>query len=281
MRSEKHYTHEKEIYWDLEAPFLYDYVNFANRLRPFEAAELQHKEFNMQQDGKRIYLVLLTELYQKSLEDLAAILLALYRRFNLDSGCGYQKKFSQTTTPLTYTIINYKVGEATIKKVTDRCPSERDFITKLHINDLETLNINLLMPLLSVPSFYGELYKNILDWMEDQQKRFRMYNKIKHGPVVIGSAKLLNNKNENAPAVIYSDESANLTDHPLIVHSLHFTEEEFILLQHGTLKVSDCIRDLLAIYLCKSYPDFLVKQGFSSPLLFFTQRRPKTSNEKS
>lgn len=274
MTNKKSYTNEEKIYWDIEAPIFYDYVNFANRLRPLQAVDLQHKKFDMQQDGKRLYLVLLTELYQKSLEDLAVILLGLYRRFNADADCGYQKKFKQITTPLTYTLINYKTREAAIKTVTDKCLSEKDFITRLHINDLGTLNVSLLMPLLNIPNFYSELYQNILAWMKDQEKRFKVYNKIKHGAAVVGSAQLLNNKNKNAPAVIYSDEGANLTDHPLIVHSLHFTEDEFILLQYGVLKVSDCIRDLLAIYLCKNYPDFLVKQGFFSPLLFFQQRRP-------
>ena len=275
MANKKLYTNEEKIYWDIEAHILYDYVNFANRLRPLQALELKHDKFNMQQDGKRMYLVLLTELYQKSLEDSAVILLGLYRRFNVDADCGYQKKFKQTTTPLTYTLINYKPREAAIKAVTDKCSSERDFINKLHINDLETLNVTLVMPLLDIPNFYTDLHQNVLAWMKDQEKRFRIYNKIKHGAAVIGSAKLLNNKNENAPAVIYADETANLTDHPLIVHSLHFTETEFILLQHGVIKVGDCIRDLIAIYLCKNYPDFLTKQGFSSPLLFFQQRKPK------
>jgi len=274
MSTKKSYTNEEKIYWDIEASILYDYVNFANRLRPLQALELKHNKFSMQQDGKRMYLVLLTELYQKSLEDLAVILLGLYRRFNVDADCGYQRKLKQTTTPITYTLINYTTREATVKTIIDKCPSERDFINKLHINDIETLNVTLLMPLFDIINFYVDLYRNIFAWMKDQEKRFRIYNKIKHGPAVVGSARLLNRTNKDAPAAIYSDENANLTDHPLMVHSLDFTEIEFVLLQNGVIKVGDCIRDLIAIYLCKNYPDFLVKQGFSSPLLFFQQRRP-------
>src|SRR3989338_4837133 len=85
MANKKSYTNEEKIYWDIDLPILYDYVNFANRLRPLQALELKHEKFSMQQDGKRMYLVLLTELYQKSLEDLAVILLGLYRRFNTDA----------------------------------------------------------------------------------------------------------------------------------------------------------------------------------------------------
>jgi hypothetical protein len=274
-KSSKTYTNEDGIYWEIEATILYDYVNFANRLRMLQAVGLQHKRFNMQQDGKRMYLVLLTELYQKSLEDLAVILLCFYRRFNADPKCNYQRKFKKANTPIAYTLINYATNEATIKNILDKCPTQQDFIGKLFINELESIgNINQVIPLSDIPKFYTELYQNIFAWMGDQEKRFKIYNKIKHGMPVIGSAQLLNSKNENAPAVIYEDRNADHVDHPLIVHSLHFTEDEFTLLQNGVMKISDCIRDLLALYLCKNYPDFLIKQGFSSPLLFFKERRP-------
>lgn len=270
----KKYIDEQTIYWNIETSFLYDYVNFANRLRSLQILDNQYKKYNMQQDGKRMYLVLFTELYQKTLEDLSVILLSLFRRFNIDSDCEYQKNFKQTITPITYTLINYKPREATIKNITDKFLSEQDFISKLHINDIGTININLVLPLLDIRVFYRDLYKNILAWKNDQEKRFKIYNKIKHGIAVVGSAQIFNNKNENAPAIVYADKNAKLTDHPLIVHSLHFTEAEFVLLQKGVVKASDCIKDLLAIYLCKNYPDFLEKQGFSSPLLFFKNRRP-------
>lgn len=280
MIDKKNYTNEENIYWDIEASILYDYVNFANRLRPLQVLDNQYKKYSMQQDGMRMYLVLFTELYQKSLEDLAVILLSLYRRFNIDSTCEYQKKFKKTITPITYTLINYKIREAVIKNITDKCLSEQNFISKLHIDDLGTINISLVLPLLDIHAFYSDLYQNILAWKNGQEKRFKIYNKIKHGAAVIGSAKLLNVKNENAPAVIYADKTANLSDHPLIVHSLHFTEDEFILLQNGVVKISDCIRDLVSIYLCKNYPDFLRNKGFSSPLLFFQQRRPPLKSKK-
>lgn len=270
----KKYTDEEKVYWDLEPEVLYDYVNFANRLRVLQAGETDYKKYNMDQDGKRMHLVLLTELYQKSLEDLAVILLALFRRFNTDASCEFQKEFS-SQTPLVYTLINYKIREAEIKKILDKLPSQRDFISGLHINDLDSLHLELLIPKLNKIQFYSELYSNVKDWMGDQEKRFRIYNKIKHGPIVLGSGKILNKTNPNSPAVVYSDRGAKFTDHPLVVHHLHFTEDEFLLLQAGVFKISDCIKDLLAIYLCKNYPDFLKKKGFSSPLIFFKERRPK------
>jgi hypothetical protein len=274
MKTKKAYTDEQKIYWDIEPHMLYDYVNFANKLRLLSATDDRYKKFSMEQDASRWFLIIFIELYQKSLEDLGVILLALRRRFNEDSLCKYQKKFSVTETPITFTQINYGIGEATIKKTLDWFTSERDLISGLHIDDMGKVNINLIFPELDLNVFYKDLYDNLVAWSKDQEKRFTIYNKIKHGPAIVGSAKIFNKKNENAPAVVYADPNANLTDHPLIVHSLSFKEDEFILLRGGVLKISQCIRDLISIYMCKNYPDFLKGKGFSSPLIFFKESRP-------
>lgn len=270
----KIYTDEQKIYWDIEPHMLYDYVNFANRLRLLQATDQRHKNFTILQDGKRYFLVLFTELYQKSLEDLGVMLLAFRRRFNKDKSCKYQEKFSVDKTPITFTQINYDIGEASIKKTLDWFSDKDSFIKGLQVTAIEDMEINLLIPKLIPSSFYDNLYKNLIDWSKDQEKRFRIYNKIKHGPVVVGSAQIFNSSNKNAPAVVYSNPTADLADHPLIVHSLHFTEDEFTLLRDGVLKISECIRDLISIYVCKNYPEFLKEKGFSSPLLFFKLRRP-------
>lgn len=274
----KHYANEQKIYWDIEPHMLYDYVNFANRLREVQAMDERYKEYDMIRDGKRWFLILFTEVYQKSLEDLGVMLLALRRRFNKDSSCKYQKKFSVDSTPVTFTQINYVAGEASIKNALDVFPAQRDFIEGLRINDLGNINIEFIRPGIVVQDFYSNLYKNLVDWAQDQEKRFSMYNKIKHGPSIVGSARIFNSKNKNAPAVVYVDHDTNLKDHPLIVHTFHFTEEEFELLRRGVLKVGECIRDLISIYMCKNYSDFLKSKGFSSPLLFFDERRPGEKN---
>ncbi len=270
----KTYTDEQKIYWDIEPHWLYDYVNFANRLRPIQSFDERYKQFTMKQDGRRWFLIIFIELYQKSLEDLGVILLALRRRFNKDGSCKYQTKFSVDTTPIAFTQINYEVGEAFIKNTLDWFPTRQDFIKGLHISDMGELNINLVLPTLDIQSFYIDLYDNLVAWSKDQEKRRQAYNKIKHGPAIVGSAQIFNPENKNAPAVVYPDLKVDLTDHPLMVYTLHFTEDEFILLRSGVLKISQCIRDLISIYMCKNYSDFLKNKGFSSPLLFFKERRP-------
>ena|SRR3989344_5123170 len=271
---DKSYKEEQKVYWDIEPHMLYDYVNFANHIRVAQASDDRYKKFSMKQDGSRWFLMIFTELYQKSLEDLSVILLAFYRRFNTDVGCEYQKKFSVVETPIAYTQINYKTHEATIKRVLDYFKNQGELIRGLRIDDIEKVDINFIFPEMNFQKFYNDLYNNLVAWSEDQEKRFRLYNKIKHGPAIVGSARIFNPKNEDAPAVVYADHSTDLTDHPLFVHSLHFKESEFILLRGGVLKISQCIRDLISIYMCKNYSDILKKKGFASPLFFFKQRRP-------
>lgn len=271
---DKVYTKEKEIYWEIEPHMLYDYVNFANRLRLLQATDDRYKNYRMDQDAPRWFLLIHTELYQKSLEDLGVMLLALKRRFSADPACPYQKKFGVTETPVTFTLVNYRIGEAAIKKTLDSFENQNIFLKGLGIDSIKDIDIKLVLPDLDIPFFLDELYKNLVAWSVDQEKRFRMYNKIKHGPVVVGSARIFNSANQNAPAVVYVDPETDLKDHPLIVHSLKFTETEFVLLRSGVMKIAHCIRDLLSIYMCKNYPDFLKEKGFSSALLFFKERRP-------
>lgn len=283
MIAKKTYTneHEQKIYWDIEPHMLYDYVNFANRLRSLSVFDDRYKQYTIEDDNSRLFLVIFLELYQKSLEDLGVILLAIRRRFNEDISCKYQKKFSVKETPITFTQINYEgMSEASIKKTLDWFQNKKDFISGLHIDDIGKININLIFPKLDLPTFYNQLYNNLVEWSEDQEKRFSIYNKIKHGPTVVGSAKIFGPKHKNAPAVVYKSPKIASTSDPLIVHNLSFNEEEFILLRSGVLKISKTIRDLISIYMCKNYPDFLKDKGFISSLIFFKERRPDIKKKR-
>ena len=101
------YTEEEGIYYEIEPRFIYDYSSFSNNLRVLESSAINHEMYNMDQNGKRMHLVILKEIFQKSLEDLGAVLLAMYRRHNKDQSCEYQSKFNNLT-PISYTLINYK-----------------------------------------------------------------------------------------------------------------------------------------------------------------------------
>ncbi|OGL65907.1 hypothetical protein A3F52_05010 [Candidatus Uhrbacteria bacterium RIFCSPHIGHO2_12_FULL_47_11] len=273
----KTYSEEQQIYWKIEPHFLYDYVNFANRFRTLQAHDNGLSQYQMKHDGKRMYLVLLTELYQKSLEDLGAVLIALKRRFNQDCTCRYQKRFNSPETPITYTLFHYEPKEANISATVDAYPSETIMVSALNVCVLEKLNPVLVLPHLNTKVCYAKLFQMLKDWSGDQNKRLKAYNKIKHAGIVVGSAKIFNPANDNVPAVVYTDHNAGFTDHPLVVHCLEYTEMEFQLLQDGIVKIARHIKDLIAIYLIAYYPDFLKEKGFTSPLLFLIDRKP---NEK-
>lgn len=124
-------------------------------------------------------------------------------------------------------------------------------------------------------SAYFELMYNLIKALwHDQNTGYRIYNKIKHGTVILGSSKILNSENNDAPAVIYAGFEKEMNDHPLIVEELTYSEEELINLQNGVLEVYKRIRQLLAIYRYKNYPDYLTNKGFLNPLDFLRQPKP-------
>lgn len=251
------------IYWDLEPEFLYDYLFFASSLRFWQASENTYEKYQLQQQGKGICLVNLFETYQKSLEDLGAVVLALRRRFNYDPNCKYQKGFSVQETPVTYTLINYKPGESTIKSVLG--DADQEIEKNLNLQIVNRINITLVYPNFDYTSWKNDFILNLKSLARDQDKRLRMFNKIKHGGVVISNAKILKSSQPLGPAVIYSNPDKTSAD-SLVLHSFKYVEEEFVLIKRRIMDVRKIIRELITIYLIKQYPDFIKNKGLSSAL---------------
>lgn len=251
------------IYWDLEPEFLYDYLFFASSLRIWQASENTYEKYQLQQQGKGICLVNLLETYQKSLEDLGAVVLAFKRRFNYDLNCKYQKDFSVRETPVTYTLINYNPAESTIKSVLG--DADQEIEKNLNLQIVNQINITLVYPNFDYTSWKSNFILNLKSLASDQDKRLRMFNKIKHGGVVISNAKILKSSQSLGPGVIYSNPDKTSAD-PLVLHSFKYEEEEFILMKRRIMDVRKIIRELIAIYLIKQYSDFIKKKGLSSAL---------------
>lgn len=256
-------TRQQTIYWDLEPEFLYDYLFFASSLRFWQASENTYEKYQLQQQGKGICLVNLFEIYQKSLEDLGAVVLAFKRRFNYDLNCKYQKDFSVQETPVTYTLINYKTGESTIKSVLG--DADQEIEKNLNLQIVNRISISLVYPNFDYTSWKNDFILNIKSLARDQNKRLRMFNKIKHGGVVISNAKILKSSQPLGPAVIYVNPDETSAD-PLVLHSFKYEEKEFVLMKKRTMDVRKMIRELIAIYLIKQYPDFIQNKGLSSAL---------------
>lgn len=266
---------KQKIYSDLEPHFIYDYIFFSANLRFLQSQENSHKKYKMDQTAKAMCLVNLFEIYQKSLEDLSAVILALYRRYNpAQKDCKYQKEFNTNETPVVYTLINYTWGEPKLKKILVPFKNDHEIINKFGINNISKININLLHPDINIQNVNNFFLVGLKSLSGDQEKRFSMFNKIKHGGIVVANGRYFSETlPKNMPAAIYADPKAYTEDdHPLTVHGFKFTEMEFELMQGGIMKIMVMIKILLSAYLCKEFGGVLKKdKGLKSPLEIFSK----------
>jgi len=174
---------KQKIYLDLEPHFVFDYIFFASGLRVLQSQECKCDISKVDPTKRAMHLVNLFELYQKSLEDLAAVTLAIYRRYNPDQGCSYQRSFQTNQTPLDYTLINYKPGEANLKKILSLFPNDGDILDKLKVTHIEEVNIGVIYPDINLEKFYNFFLVGLKSLAGDQDRRLKMFNKIKHGGV--------------------------------------------------------------------------------------------------
>lgn len=262
--------HDKQkIYIDLESHFVYDYIFFSTHLRLLQTEENGYKKYPLRDTTKRLCLVNMFELYQKSLEDLGAVTLAFYRRYNSDTDCKFQKEFTTNETPLVYTLINYKPGDADLTQLLTKFSTEHEIIEKLGIINFEHINIKTIYSDINFQKVYTFFTIGLRSLGGDQRSRLKMFNKIKHGGVVLGDGSLpfSNNLVKGTPAVIYADPiKFRGDDHPLVIHGLKYTDDEFELMKAGVWKIVGIIKILLSIYLCREYEDFLLKKYPTNPL---------------
>lgn len=269
---------QQKIYLDLEPHFVYDYIFFAARLRFLQSQENSYKKYEMKNKAKAMCLVNLFETYQKSIEDLSAVILSLYRRYNhVSKGCKYQKEFKSKETPLIYTLINYTPGEPRLKKILALFNNDAEIVRKLGITNIERINITLLYPSINFQNFYNFFIRGLKDLSDDQNRRLKMFNKIKHGGIIVADgANFSNNLDKHMPAAIYSDpKSFSPEDHPLVIHGFKYTEQEFELMKAGIMKVMVMIQVILSMYLCKEYGGVLKTMGLKSSLQIFNQIKMK------
>ena len=99
---------KKEIYWKLEAPFLWDYLGFGIDLRDYNALQIAEAASRQNYIGRKLAFISVFAQMMAGFEDAAALLLALKRRFSPDPDCPYQKEFTVGETPLFYTMVTFR-----------------------------------------------------------------------------------------------------------------------------------------------------------------------------
>lgn len=248
----------------MESNFVYDYIFFSAHLRFLKAHENIYKNYTKSQVARAMCFVNLFETYQQSLEDLAAVTLAFQRRYNSVRKCRYQKDFSALETPLTYSIIHYKPGDANLKEILASFVADSDLKQGLGLLNIEKINLTSLYPDIDFKKFYKFFLIGLKSLAGDQEKRLKMFNKIKHGGMVISDGHIFSpTLPKNTPAVVYADPAAfDPNDHPLVIHGFKYADEEFELMKAGVMKISTMIKVMCSMYLCKEYMGEKMVDGY-------------------
>ncbi len=185
-------------------------------------------------------------------------------------------------TPISFTLINYAPGEANLTKILAKMPDQTTVIKKLHLDDVEKIGIESIYPDISYTAFYSFFSSGLRDLAGNQEKRLNIFNKIKHGGVIVSDGRLFSNTlHKAAPAAIYADKDAYAPDeHLLTVHGLKYDgaehdDTEFILMQDGILRIATMIKALLALHLCVEYPELHTKKGLKTKLSIFEKIEAK------
>jgi hypothetical protein len=255
----------QKVYWDIESEFLYDYIMFGSNLRYWQTIDIKPEKYQMEQQGKGLYFVNLLEGYQKSLEDLGAMCLAIKRRFQPDSNCSYQKHFTVSQTPITYTLINYRPQDYHLEKIAKL--SDQEIEKALNLQSINRISVTFIYPDFNYLTWRANIIKTLKSQAYDQSKRLNIYNKIKHGAVVVSNGRKFKKSLPLGPAAIYRNPNKDESGNPLMIHAFKYEEKEFKLMIDGIKSIRQMIRELIAIYLIEHYPEHLKQQGISTPLL--------------
>ena len=268
---------KQKIYLDMEANFIYDYIFFSAHLRFLKAQGNTYRSYTKNQVARAMCLVNLFETYQQSLEDLAVVTLAVQRRYNSAAECRYQRDFSIIETPLVYTMIHYKPGDANLEDIIASFANDSDLTRGLGLVNIEEINLTFLYPDIDFRKFYDFFLVGFKSLAEDQDKRLKMFNKIKHGGIVISDGHIFSSTlPKHTPAAIYADPAAfNPNDHPLLIHGFKYADEEFELMKAGVMKISTMIKIMCSIYLCKEYMGKKMVDGYTISIDLFNRIQGK------
>ena len=257
---------KKEIYWNLEAPFLWDYLGFGIDLRDYNALQVAEAASSQNYLGRKLAFISVFAQMMAGFEDIAALLLALKRRYGPDPECPYQKEFGVGETPLFYTMVTYR--DSRLDKVLVSVSPDKAY-QDFHFERLVPVSLSdpgFLQPevvqggLLNIAKFLCD------DCRTNQTKNNRpeAYNKIKHGAIVLSEGRDLFPEHPSGPAIIMEAPKADLT-YPLQLLTFPYSEEEIESMKQ-IIWLSKVVRKvLLALYLWVAHEQFVRSKEVSHP----------------
>ena len=257
---------KNEIYWNLEASFLWDYLGFGIGLRDYNALQVAEAASSQNYLGRKLAFISVFAQMMAGFEDIAALLLALKRRYGPDPECPYQKEFGVGETPLFYTMVTYR--DSRLDKVLVSVSPDKAY-QDFHFERLVPVSLSdpgFLQPevvqggLLIIAKFLCD------DCRTNQTKNNRpeAYNKIKHGAIVLSEGRDLFPEHPSGPAIIMEAPKADVT-YPLQLLTFPYSEEEIESMKQ-IIWLSKVVRKvLLALYLWVAHEQFVRSKEVSHP----------------
>lgn len=262
-------TTPQAAYESFEPAFLWDYLGFANDLRDYVALQISEGAQWQNSTGKHLAFLTVFGALMAGFEDIAALLLALKRRYSTDPQCRYQRECRLAATPVAYTLLNYRDVQLDFLLGKDR-PAQvyRNFYFEKLIPS-EYTAASALTPA-TITTGLKQLAKFLCeDITRNQSKndRPKAYNKIKHGAIVVSDATRFYPTLPVGPGVVM--ETSQDPSNPLKLLTLPYSDEELEKMKRIVWLSKVARKLLVSLYLWKEHRSFLNAKGVVAYSLLF------------
>ena len=224
---------------------------------------------------RRFHLVSILSQEYAAYEDAAAILKSF-----LDFRAG------RAAFPL-LTLMKYRPGEAVLDKVfiKDRIARGIDLYEKLGLKDWLPSQWEEWFPHLNLEKTLRHSCQFLVTDCRNNQKKFGIssYNKIKHGLLVVPSAKTYTSTMLDGPAALIPNDPdrAETTDKPFVVYAFEIDNEKIDAREQSVYFVQTTLRLLAALYLSATYPNDIAARWAGGVELCSKMTTSKTSDTLS
>lgn len=277
---------EATVYWNMEFHYVYDQIFYALDLTFTVAQTLFTAIRNKDIDDiyTQAHYLQLLQLQLEQQEYFAAICVAIKRRFFEDTNCVFQKVTLTASTPICYTLLNYKPS-TTIALLGS---NDTDIMNHLRLDLIDQHNISFI-----VPSFDSRLWKqNLVSFIngveKERENREHMYLKLKHGKCVVSDGFHFQQRVPHKgnvllppgiPAILCATEGKrsdveNLKILPTIKaigRSKEQLQNEANNCLNAIKSLSDAAKGLLSLYVADQFPD-IIKAKYNNSLLIFLRK---------
>ncbi len=243
------------LYWTLEPHFLIDFIFFSSKIRLVRAQNYDHLFNNKDERDKRAAFIGVTDIYYQAIESLAAVCIAIQKRFPIDPNV--------VALPVNYTMATYNGESAALFELLGSEPQTLAMQLPLNFLDAIAANVDKECGPNTASKIKHEIYNYLATLStalaKNDKLKIKIYNKIKHCGMVVYNGKRLLNSQPDSPAIIRNivDKTVTPISHTPQLVSLKYSSEEYDLMKIAIKSIEQIQLHLLAAYLIHDYLDEL------------------------